>query len=193
MTTLNVRMSALRTAVAPYPVVKDLQVRTQFPHGLRIHVIEQVPIAAVTAAGRAIAVAADGTLLRDITPAPSLPVIPLPAPPGGPRLTDAAALAAVALVAAAPSPLLAKISQVTDVQSHGLTAQVRGGPSIYFGDATAGDAKWAAAAAVLADPGSAGATYIDVTDPHRPVAGAPAPQQTSAAAQPATTTSTGSG
>jgi hypothetical protein len=33
------------------------------------------------------------------------------------------------------------------------------------------DAKWAAATAVLAEPTSAGASYIDVTDPSRPAAG----------------------
>ena len=43
MTTLDVRVGQLRTAVAPYPVVKDLRVSTQFPHGMRIHVIEQLP------------------------------------------------------------------------------------------------------------------------------------------------------
>ena len=43
-------------------------------------------------------------------------------------------------------------------------AQLRNGPSIYFGDATQLGAKWTAAAEVLADSGSAGAAYIDVTD-----------------------------
>ena len=46
---------------------------------------------------------------------------------------------------------------------------------MYFGDAPSARAKWLAAAAVLADPGSAGASYIDVTDPVRPAAGAGAP------------------
>ena len=47
MTTLDVNMSALRTAVAAFPVVKGLRVSTQFPHGMRIHVTEQVPVGAV--------------------------------------------------------------------------------------------------------------------------------------------------
>ncbi len=55
MTTLDVRVGQLRTAVAPYPVVKDLRVSTQFPHGMRIHVIEQLPVGAILAAGRTIA------------------------------------------------------------------------------------------------------------------------------------------
>ncbi len=67
MTTLDVQVSHLRTAVSPYPVVKGLQVSTQFPHGMRIEVIEQVPVAMVDVGGRSTPVAGDGTLLTDVT------------------------------------------------------------------------------------------------------------------------------
>ena len=83
MTTLDVRMSQLKVAVAPYPAVKDLRVSTQFPHGLRIDVIEQVPVGAVVVAGRTIPVAGDGTLLHDVSAPSPLPTIPLRVPPGG--------------------------------------------------------------------------------------------------------------
>jgi len=172
MTTLDVRMAQLRTAVAPYPVVKTIRVTTHFPHGMTIHVIEQIPVGAVVVAGRTIAVSEDGTLLHDAGAQASLPTIPLRVPPGGRRLTDPGALAAVALLAAAPYQFLGRITLVTTVATHGLVAQVRGGPSIYFGDSSHLSAKWTAAAAVLADPESAGALYIDVTDPERPAAGA---------------------
>jgi hypothetical protein len=138
---------------------------------MRIRVIERLPVAVVSVGGRKIAVAPDGTLLHDLTGASTLPVVPLAVPPGGPRLIDPA-LQAVKLLAAAPLPLLGRISQVTTVAGHGLVAQVRGGPSIYFGLPTEARAKWIAATEVLADPGSAGAAYVDVTDPVRPAAGA---------------------
>jgi cell division protein FtsQ len=171
MTTLDVSTSQLRTAVSPFPVVEDLRVSTQFPHGMRIRVIERLPVAVVSVAGRNVAVANDGTLLHELAGGSTLPVVPLTVPPGGPRLIDPA-LQAIKLLAAAPAPFLARISQVTTVAGHGLVAQVRGGPSIYFGLATDARAKWIAATEVLADPGSAGAAYIDVTDPVRPAAGA---------------------
>ncbi|TML95899.1 MAG: FtsQ-type POTRA domain-containing protein [Actinobacteria bacterium] len=171
MTTLDVRTDQLRMAVSPYPVVKDLEVSTQFPHGMRIHVIEQRPVGAVVAAGRTIAVAGDGTLLHDV-PAAALPTIPLGVPPGGSRLTDPGARDAAALLAAAPTALLGRLIQVTTVAPHGLVAQLRNGPSIYFGAANRLRAKWMAASEVLADSGSAGAVYIDVTVPERPAAGA---------------------
>ena len=55
------------------------------------------------------------------------------------------------------------MSEATDGGAHGLVAQLRDGPKVYFGSNGDLGAKWAAAAAVLADSGSAGADYIDVT------------------------------
>jgi cell division protein FtsQ len=171
MTTLDVRLDELRTAVAPYPVVKDLRVSTQFPHRMRIRVIEQVPVAVVVAPGRKIAVASDGTLLHDVVPSPALPTILLPVAPGGTRLTGYV-LGEVALLAAAPPGLLAQVSQVSTAAPHGLVAQLRNGPVIYFGDSTQLATKWMAASRVLSAADSAGALYIDVTVPARPAAGA---------------------
>jgi cell division protein FtsQ len=180
MTTLDVNMGQLRTAVAPFPEVKDIRVSTQFPHGMRIRVIEQLPVAAVEVGGRRIAVAGDDTLLHDASATSSLPLIPMSIPPGGPRLTEPSATAAVALLAAAPYQLLSKIAQVTTVSGHGLVAQLRAGPSIYFGAPADLRAKWISASAVLGDSRSSGAAYIDVTDPARPAAGAGAAAAASA-------------
>ena len=171
MTTLDVRVGQLRTAVAPYPVVKDLRVSTQFPHGMRIRVIEGLPVGALVAGGHAIAVSGDGTVLHDI-PTGSLPSVPVALLPGGSQITDRNALDALALLADAPPRLTGRIEQVTRVAPHGLVVQLRSGPALYFGDDTDLDAKWSAATEVLADSSSAGATYIDVTDPSRPAAGA---------------------
>jgi cell division protein FtsQ len=170
MTTLDVRVGQLRTAVAPYPMVKDLRVSTQFPHGMRIHVIEDLPVGAIVAGGKTIAASADGTLLHDV-PTASLPTVPLRSLPGGSTVTDPTALDALAVLAATPHRLEARISQVAMSPPHGLVVQLRSGPAIYFGSPGALDAKWAAATEVLAAPGSAGAAYIDVSDPARPAAG----------------------
>jgi cell division protein FtsQ len=170
MTTLNVKMGALHTAVAPYPVVKQLRVSTDFPHRIRIAVVEQVPVAEVTAAGRRFPVSGDGTLLHDASVTESLPTIAMSVAPGGSRV-DGATLSEVKLLAAAPYTLLAKVSQASRDGGHGLGVQLRNGPRVYFGDATDLRAKWAAAAAVLSAPGSAGADYVDVSDPDRPAAG----------------------
>ena len=171
MTTLDVHLGQLRTAVAPYPVVKDLQVSTQFPHGMRIHVIEQL-------AGRrdrrrradgrrqrrrhAAPRRADGVAADDPARVRSRAGRTSPTRPPGTALT---------LLAATPQRLEAKISQVTTTPPHGLVVQLRSGPASTSATADELAAKWVAATEVLAAPGSAGAAYIDVTDPARPAAG----------------------
>ena len=193
MSTLDVDMSRLRSAVAPYPIVRDLEVSSQFPHGLRIHVVEQLAVGAIDVGGRKVPVAPDGTLLHDLVAARSLPLIPLRVSPGGARVTDSSALGAIRLLAAAPHRLRSKVTQVSTVTGHGLVAQLRDGPALYFGDTSDLGAKWLAASAVLADAGSNGASYIDVTDPGRPAAGsgtASTTGQTTTA--PAATTTPGS-
>ncbi len=170
MTTLDVRLGQLRTAVAPYPVVKDVRASTQFPHGMRIEVTEQLPVGALQSGGRSVAASADGILLHDVAPG-SLPAIPVRTLPGGSQVTDPTVLSALALLSVTPARLQSRISQVTPNYYHGFVVQLRSGPAIYFGDASELDAKWAAATQVLADSSSAGASYIDVTNPADPAAG----------------------
>jgi cell division protein FtsQ len=134
-------------------------------------VIERIPVGTVSVDGRATPVSADGTLLHDDNASTSLPTITARVQGAGTRVSGPDARRQIALLAAAPYPLIAKLSQVTSDPSRGLTAQLRNGPAIYFGDDGRLTAKWIAAADVLADPGSADASYIDVTDPARPAAG----------------------
>jgi cell division protein FtsQ len=77
----------------------------------------------------------------------------------------------VRLLAQAPYQLLPKVQLASSDATHGLVVQMRNGPRVYFGAADRLAAKWDAVAAVLAAPSSAGAGYIDVTDPARPAAG----------------------
>jgi cell division protein FtsQ len=176
MTTLDVSIGQLRNAVSPYPVVKDISVSTKFPHGMRITVYEQRPVGAVVVAGHRTAVAADGILLPNVPAPASLPAIPVRVLPGGDRVSERGTRNAVALLAAAPDQFLGRLTQVITVPAHGLVAQLRDGPTLYFGTATRLEAKWAAVTAVLADHSSEGARYIDVTDPVRPAAGSGASQ-----------------
>jgi cell division protein FtsQ len=192
MTTLHVRRGELVTAAAPYPIVKSITVQTDFPHGLRIAVHEHDPVAAVVVDGRQTPVAADGTILRG-TRARSVPLIPLTSPPAGDRVTAARGLRAIAVLAAAPAPLRNRVTRLTSGPK-GLTATLRQGPPLYFGTPARIEAKWAAAARVLADPTSAGATYLDLRVPERPAAGGLeqiAQQEAPATPPPVTQPSTG--
>ena len=99
----------------------------------------------------------------------------------GERL-DAGTTRAVALLAAAPGALRAKVSPAVDRRSRvdGLAARRA---AHRFGRAERPGAKWLAAARVLADRSSAGATYVDVRLPERPVAGGLVDPAQQAAAQ----------
>lgn len=169
MTTLHVRADELRTAVEPFTSVKRLEVSTDFPHGLRIVVLERTAVAAIVAGDQRVAVAGDGTLLRDARTS-RLPAITAQAPPGGERVSEAGVLRAVAVLAAAPPALRAKVRRVY-TGPRGLTAPLLRGPQLYFGGSGRLAAKWTAAARVLADPSAAGATYLDLRLPERPAAG----------------------
>ena len=171
MTTLHVRGDQLRSVVAPYPVVKDLRVSTDFPHGLKITVVENTPVAVVTVDGAKTPVAADGKLLRGAEPARRCRSVPLSVSrrrrprgrQGRPRRRSRA-------LAAAPAALRARVTRDLDEGRRASRSTLRDGPELRFGGADRLDAKWAAAAAVLAED-SRGATYLDLRYPERPAAG----------------------
>ncbi len=171
MTTLDIRTNRLRAAVSSYPVVKGLSVSSSFPHGLHITVHEQLPVAAVVIGARQLPVAGDGTVLHDGEASGPLPLLSLKAAPGGSTITDPTARLELAVLAAAPPTMVSRISGVSVDYWHGVVITVRQGPAIYFGAGGRLTAKWQAALAVLAAPATAGASYIDVSDPQRASAG----------------------
>jgi cell division protein FtsQ len=180
MSTLDVNAGALRAAVAPLRVVRAVRAIPSFPHGLRIEVSEQLPVAALTVAGVRTAVAADGVVLGPALLSGSLPSVSSSpsgddavAPTLGKRVHGASLLAALNVLGAAPA-LLAKHVERVFSGSKGLTVAMRNGLLVYFGDASRPHAKWLSLARVLADSSSAGASYIDVRLPSHPAAGFPA-------------------
>jgi cell division protein FtsQ len=172
MSTLYVKVGALRAAVAPFRVVRDVKVSSGFPHTLSIHVIEQPPVAALTVGGVRTAAAADGAVLGPSLVKGSLPVVAGASgdPIGTGQVKSPATLAALSVLGAAPPTLEGWVARVY-TGSEGLTVTMRNGLLLYFGDASLARAKWLSAARVLADPSSQGAWYVDVRLPQRPAAG----------------------
>jgi cell division protein FtsQ len=169
MTTLHVREQVLRDAVAAYPVVRGVSADADFPHRLRIAVTSHEPVGAMQLGGRAVAIAADGTVL-DGAPTKSLAVIAADGSAAGTTITGTVARRLVRLLSWAPPALRARIGRAFG-GPRGLAVQLENGPRLDFGDLSRLRAKWLAAAAVLADEDSRGASYIDVRLPERPVAG----------------------
>jgi cell division protein FtsQ len=171
MTTLHVDHDRLMRAAAGYPVVRELKVTSEFPHGLQIEVVQHVPAAIAVSHGLRIPVAGDGTLLRGVPAEGRLPTIHVAGAMPGERLRDPGALRQAHVLGAAPAALRSRLEGVHDDAEDGLTVEMRDGPKLIFGDATHVRAKWAAAARVLADPAARGATYVDLRLPDRPAAG----------------------
>lgn len=195
MTTLHVDIQKLEAAVSQYSFVRTLTVTGQGAHGVLIHVGEQVPVAYVVSGGRRQVVDAQGALLPSNTAVSSaLPVVPVASIAADNVVTAPGARAAIAVLAAAPYTFLPHIASATSSAVHGVIVQLRDGPQLYFGPSTQLARKWDAAVAVLQNKDSVGASYIDVTDPSRPAAGAGVNQsQAAALGLPTGTASTGGG
>jgi cell division protein FtsQ len=175
MSTLGVNHAALQAAVASYPIVRAIHTVPSFPHGLRIEVTEQPPVAALTIGGQRTAVAADGVVLGPGLITGSLPALSdpqAPAPAVGGHVQGQSLLAELTILGAEPRSLMRFDARVFNgSKDEGLTVAMYDGLLVYFGDATRPHAKWLSLARVLADSSSAGATYIDVRVPERPAAG----------------------
>jgi cell division protein FtsQ len=172
MTTLHVDQPALRHALGAGATVEAVRVTTDFPHGLRVDVVEKAPVAVLAYGSQRVAVGSGGVLLPGVEPIPrDLPAVDVGALPSGQRLGRGRARRLVAAAAAAPVALRARVGRLRELAGKGLVAYLDDGPQVILGSAADLDAKWTAAAAILADGESHGASYIDVRLPDRPVAG----------------------
>jgi cell division protein FtsQ len=171
MTTLHVDRERLERVVAGYPVVSSLQVTTDFPHGMRIRVLEHRPAAMAVTGGGRVPVAIDGTVLQGLPVEGRLPIMRAPGGLEGQRLADPRALAAARVAGAAPAALRGRVQEVGRDGDRGLVAKLRDGPELVFGAAAHARAKWLAAARVLADGDAEGASYVDLRVPGRPAVG----------------------
>ncbi|HET8755881.1 MAG TPA: FtsQ-type POTRA domain-containing protein [Solirubrobacteraceae bacterium] len=180
MTTLHVKRDLLDDAVASYPSVAGLRVRTDFPHKMSIEVLEHRPVAALDIDGRRVPVSGGGIVLTGVRADSDLPSIRRTISPTAGRVTDHRTRDALAVAAAAPELLLRRSDRLW-WGPRGLTLDLRNGPPLIFGTSEDVVAKWAAAARVLAEPSAAGATYMDLRIAGRVAAGglAPVPQDTS--------------
>jgi cell division protein FtsQ len=116
-------------------------------------------------------------VLRGVTAGRDLPSVTLEHLPAGSKITDTKLLRALAVAGAAP-PALRRKTEEFDYDDRGVIAFMNGGPDLIFGTDDDADAKWVAAARVLAETSAAGATYLDLRVPGRVAAGGLAPVET---------------
>ena len=171
-TTLHVDRAAIDAVAERFPIIHSVRIETDFPKGMSIAVTEERPAAMLVAGSRRIPVAGDGSVLTALTIKESLPTIKVEA--GNvpdKRLTPSSTLDAVRVAGGAPGALTPRLESVTREGAKGWVVQIKDGPELIFGSATAVAAKWTAVTRVLADRDAAGADYIDLRIPGRPAAG----------------------
>lgn len=168
--TFAVDHAQLMKAVADYPEVATVEVQAHPPLRLDLVVVMRPAVATAQIGGRQVAIAGDGTVLNSTSEA-SLPQLD---PSTGAQTLKNGHLAggrqALALLAAAPAPLLA-LAKTMRVGKSGLELELTRGPRLIFGNGSAAATKWAAAATVIADGSAERASYIDLRVPSRPAVG----------------------
>lgn len=171
MSTLDVDAGKLAGAVSGFPTVASVTADASFPHGLTVHVTERNPVLVASDGDRQVPVAADGSLLPGVdAQGANLPVLKVDQIPSAGRL-GGEALDEAHVVSAAPKPLAPLIDGITTTHSSGVVITLHGGIALRFGSAAKSTQKWAAAAAVLADPKVTTLGYVDVRVPSRPAIG----------------------
>ena len=173
MSSLNVDEARLSAVAAGFPTVASVSADGNFPHGLTIHVTERPPAMIASDGHGEVPVAADGTILTGLDlgkAADGLPVLDVTTLKEAGRLGGDPLRKALVL-GAAPAPLRPLIDGIGVDPDIGITVTLHGGFKLEFGSSEKAAEKWAAAAAVLADPKLDSLTYLDVRNPGRPAVG----------------------
>lgn len=170
MTTLHVQAGRLESAVRSFPTVAAVSADPSFPHSLEVRVTEREPALIASDGHRQVAVAPDGSLLQGVKAPGKLPRVSVGSLPASGRLSGDP-LAEATVVGAAPAPLRTLIAGITASHDYGVVVTMPGGIELRFGSRDRASGKWAAAAAILADPRVTSAAYVDVREPERPAVG----------------------
>lgn len=171
MTTLHVRQSILIEALGRFPTVAALTTSTRFPHTLVIHIRERPPVAIAEIQGKPTGVSADGYALLGLDVS-GLDLPSMTASLSSDGMVDDRGRAQASILAAAPEPLRPGLVSANWEYSYGgVVVDLAGAPQLRFGDGESAEVKWAAASALLADPGLGSPSYLDISAPGRPVAG----------------------
>jgi cell division protein FtsQ len=171
MTTLHVQTDRLVEAVQGFPTVASVSADPSFPHGMTIQVTERKPALLASDGDHEIPVAADGSLLPALqVGGRDLPQLTVDSLPASGQLTGEA-LDEALVIGAAPPPLRALIANASVSSEFGVVLTMRGGIDLRFGTGQQADSKWAAVAAILADPKLTSLDYVNVRVPGRPAVG----------------------
>ncbi len=173
--TMSVNAGAVEVALLGDPWIAQADVIVSWPGTVEIHVVERLPVVAITIDGDAFQAAADGVLVEELSGGAIPPLISTDLSVSarvGDQITDASTLGAIEFVEALP-PALRRSTEVS-VIGGAVGAEVDG-IIILLGRPTDMAAK-AATVAALIDTGIERGSRIDVTAPLRPAVAPPQSQ-----------------
>jgi cell division septal protein FtsQ len=170
MTTLHLEQSDLEDDLGRFPRVESATIDADIPNRAIVTVKLREDGSVFGSGSEALLIATDGTVLGSADQADGgLPTIKNGEPPEGGRL-DGTALSQAVVLGAAPAEIKSFVKS-SDSGGNGVEVTLSNGLRLRFGDASAIDEKWRAAASVIADPELSGAGYVDLTVPRRPAVG----------------------
>lgn len=170
MSTLNVDADRLRDSLGEFVDIAGLQTKTDFPHGLTVIVAVRRAVASARVGNTLVGLTGTGAVLESTHNLALLPRIEVTGGVKDNRLLGRESLRVLSVLGAAPDVMLRRIDGVS-LTPRGITVKLDKGTLLYFGDQRLAADKWRAAVAVLADPKSKGARYVDLRIADRPAIG----------------------
>jgi len=164
---LRIALIAL-VAVVVLAAVYQLRLRDITVAG---ELVDSAPVATIGSGSEAVAVTADGKILRWL-PLPedaALPELPLTVAPEKDKLAGTL-LAQARVLGTAPEAFRPYLASSYYGES-GVDVELRSGVELRFGDTSRLERKWRAAASVLADPSVTALDYVDLHAPSHPAIG----------------------
>jgi Cell division protein FtsQ len=161
---LRIALVAL-VAVVMLAAVYQLRLRDTTVAG---ELVGSAPVATIGSGSEAVAVAAEGKILRwlPLSEDAVLPELPLTVAPEKDKLAGTL-LAQARVLGAAPEALRPYLASSYYGES-GVDVELRSGVELRFGDTSRLERKWRAAASVLADSSVTALDYVDLHAPSRP-------------------------
>lgn len=168
MTTLNASEADLRGDLSTFTRVSDVEIRTDFPSSATVEISVREDGSILGEGSQALLIADDGTILgRAEGREGDLPALEGERPEPGAIRLGGRDLSLAVVLGAVPSELRPYVVAASSGEK-GIEVELTNGLILIFGDDSSVDAKWRAAASVIADPELSGATTIDLSYPSKP-------------------------
>lgn len=143
---LTADLGSLRHRIAAVPVVQDVDVSRSWPRGVRIHVVERTPVAAVPSAGEWQLIDRSGVPFHTVSERPDGLLVVRVQTPGA---ADPATHAALSVIRSLPARVRRQLVRVTALSEDGVRLKLQHGVTVIWGGPAGSARKGEALAALL--------------------------------------------